>query len=85
MPLRTAQRTQKTLYSSSPQSVDDIERAVLSKRHLRFSPPQCGACRRILHDARRELSEKYAYPSLTQVFQHEMLRIDLLMTFFDIT
>jgi hypothetical protein len=74
----------KILHNVTPTNVDGVERAVLNGKYKAFSPPQMGACRRILHDAKRDLTKRFVYPSQTAAYQHELLRLDLLMTFFDI-
>jgi hypothetical protein len=74
----------KILHNVTPFDVDGVERAVLNGKYKAFSAPQMGACRRILHDAKRDLPKQYIYPSQTQAYQRQLLRLDLLMTFFDI-
>lgn len=74
----------KVLHTATPRTVAELEKAVASGAYRRFSEPQRGACRRIIHDARHELPKKYPYPSLTKLYQAELLRLDRLMTHFDI-
>lgn len=74
----------KVLYNSTPQTVANVEMAVESGRYRRFSEPQRGACRRIIHEAIRNLSQKYIYPSQTKAYQLELLRLEGLLRHFDL-
>jgi hypothetical protein len=74
----------KVLHNSSPRILADVVAAVETGKWRKFTPPQRGACRRIIHDAIRELPTKYPYPSQTKAFQSEMFRLDLLLTYFDL-
>jgi hypothetical protein len=74
----------KVLHNSSPRTLYDVTVAVENGKWRKFTPPQRGACRRIIHDAIRILPTKYPYPSQTKAFQSEMFRLDLLLTYFDI-
>lgn len=74
----------RVLHTATPRTVAELEASVTSGAYRRFSEPQRGACRRIIHDARQELPRKYPYPSLTKLYQAELLKLDRLMTHFDI-
>lgn len=76
--------TAKVLHSASPRIVADIEAAVRTGKYKLFSEPQRGACRRIIHDAIRELPTKYPYPSQTKAYQLELLRLESLLRYFDL-
>lgn len=65
-------------------SVADVALSVTNGRYKRFSEPQRGACRRILHDAIRALPDKYPYPSQTKAYQLELLRLEGLLRYFDL-
>lgn len=69
---------------ATPLDVNDVEDAVRSGKFKFFSEPQRGACRRILHDAIRDLPRRFCYPNLTWSYQQEALRLNYLLTFFDI-
>lgn len=72
------------IFIGTPTNVEGVERLVNNKLYRMLTPPQCGACRRILHDAMREVEKANPYPSNTRMFQVQFLRLELLMKYFDI-